>query len=534
MNVNLNKEFSPLDLKKIDPSPSNEKDISAIATNQFAAIDNALNTSFIGSTLNLTAWHHHLPENEWFENIGIEPDDINKNQWLRKIGIRSVCSDPARKHVQKMVSADLQKYDNTSNVLFLPENDINYLLDNDQWFQRVGTKLAHAHFQNSDIEMVLAKIKQFQTELKKPYREKLSVENVFEPLLPENRFNPSQEKIAKAAFISSLIRQIYLKERENPKKRIEFLNRKSQILPYEIFDQEKLTTLFRFDRATHTLIDICWMSLDLELALFVGSYLEGGPNEIHYIPGENATEDTKYRMVLLADTILPKDDKSHLLNENDWFDKLRTRLILLFRPIFIQDPNDQKYTEINQKYVDPIMEKIKQMMGFLKEAKSAGNSKANSELLMSISNSSFAPLFADESFKELTKDQKFDIQACFIATLFRDLRINFSSPESNKAFNRERTRFLTEIANETYGDKLKSEGDIINFFRFKLAIVQLQTFFGPIQSSLPLKVGNLLDGTSDTKRYILGGRHHSETKIRIDLIESMNKSLTNEGLKDSV
>jgi hypothetical protein len=222
------------------------------------------------------------------------------------------------------------------------------------------------------------------------------------------------------------------------------------------------------------------------------------------------------------------NDYDYLADDQKWFTRMQVRLSLLFRSL--EQSNEG---QLETTMIDTVMEGLHEMYNEIYHQtnfrKVRPNLTGRGALLSYLVDKQFAV--------ELSSEQKKEIEAIFIATYIRSKIIEEykADPEKINNCQQERTEFRQKLL-ANYPNiyvEASDASEIIYLHRFARSIRHLYELTNKVERKLSLKVGNLLEGTADSKRYIIGGRSAKDTIRRLELIEAIANELLGEDSKSN-
>jgi hypothetical protein len=212
------------------------------------------------------------------------------------------------------------------------------------------------------------------------------------------------------------------------------------------------------------------------------------------------------------------NDYDYLSDPNKWLMRMEARLSLVFRAI---EESSELGRDSTDTLINIVMDGLKEMSGEIHHPINCRKVKPNLT-----GRGALLSYLVDKRFPfDLNSEQKKEIEAIFVATYLRAKIIEDykAHPKKIEKFNEERTQFRLRLVAD-YPLISLEETDIAEFIylhRFERAIILLYEMTNKVERKLSLKVGNLLEGTPDSKRYIIGGRSAKDTLRRLDIIEKM-------------
>jgi hypothetical protein len=212
------------------------------------------------------------------------------------------------------------------------------------------------------------------------------------------------------------------------------------------------------------------------------------------------------------------NDYDYLSDPNKWLMRMEARLSLVFRAI---EESSELGRDSTDTLINIVMDGLKEMSVEIHHPSNCRKVKPNLT-----GRGALLSYLVDKRFPfDLNSEQKKEIEAIFVATYLRAKIIEDykAHPKKIEKFNEERTQFRLRLVAD-YPLISLEETDIAEFIylhRFERAIILLYEMTNKVERKLSLKVGNLLEGTPDSKRYIIGGRSAKDTLRRLDIIEKM-------------
>lgn len=224
----------------------------------------------------------------------------------------------------------------------------------------------------------------------------------------------------------------------------------------------------------------------------------------------------------MAPTYTTQNDYDYLLNAQDWRERIRVRLQMLFRAfkpvgdgVTYDDP--RAYENFIESILSGLDELSNDFQNTYKKKAVRSNLVGRGAL--------YTYLIDKDLPQDLNSEHKKEIEAVFFASYIRLLLLEYyeQNPESVHQYKQERDDFRMRLKAE-YTNVVVEISDAIEFiylYRFERAIRKLYEITHKIEIKLSLKVGNLLEGCADNKRYIIGGRSAKDTMRRLNLIEHL-------------
>ncbi len=207
-----------------------------------------------------------------------------------------------------------------------------------------------------------------------------------------------------------------------------------------------------------------------------------------------------------------KQDLRNILPQNpkEWMTKCETRALLTLRSMGEGELEDR------------IREAFQAALAILQNRSS--NLLHNEEALQAFKIEVINKTYLEQlPPSEMTQEQGKEIQALFFGTLIWGITMRFpddaSSPYTQEKQQEFQTRLFTHYPNIIIDNSEVDEKKFL--FLFEQAVLMLYDVTKKIERKLSLKVGNLLEGSLDTKRYIVGGRSAKDTMRRLELIECL-------------
>ncbi len=215
--------------------------------------------------------------------------------------------------------------------------------------------------------------------------------------------------------------------------------------------------------------------------------------------------------------------RGKLCDTKTWKERMTTRLNLLFRSASepINGKTPQEIIDIIEAGLDELMTELDHPIH---------RKRVKPHL---VGRGALYTYLVDKDLPaDLTQEQKKEIESIFFATYIRDCILEDAVKQNGKildygaSLNDFKTRLMSD-----YPTILIEPSDLSEFtflYRFERAVLYLYNITGKIERKLSLKVGNLLEMCSDTKRYIIGGRSAKDTMRRLELIELLIEKHTPE------
>jgi hypothetical protein len=227
----------------------------------------------------------------------------------------------------------------------------------------------------------------------------------------------------------------------------------------------------------------------------------------------------------MPDVYPTTNDYDYLVNEVDWKDRMRTRLVLLFRSV-----EEGAFAKPTDSVIEIVLTGLQEMLNEIRDSPNKKRVRPNL-----VGRGALLTYLVDKDLPtELSTEHKKEIESCFFATFIREMLLEEYSinPHLINSYIEERANFRDRLMTD-YAEvpiDTSDNTELIYLYRFERAVLKLFEITHKMERKLSLKVGNLLEGTSDTKRYIIGGRSAKDTVRRLDLIECLAKKVLPEEL----